>query len=159
GFSVICVMLLVLALGWSSRRQLQMLAASHAQVLTAMGEREQRIRELNASLERRVEERTQALASVNAELQSFTTSVSHDLRAPLRQVVGFTGLREGSLGGRLEPQERSQVAILRNTAGEAVQMVDDLLSFSRVSRADLRSTAVDLNAVLASARQGLLHEE
>ncbi|HET9157343.1 MAG TPA: ATP-binding protein [Myxococcaceae bacterium] len=158
GFSLVCVTLLVLALGWSSRRQLRTLAASHAQVLAAMGEREQRIRELNGSLEARVKERTQALASVNAELQSFSTSVSHDLRAPLRQVVGFTRLLEESLGGRLEPQERSQVAILRNTAAEAVQMVDDLLSFSRVSRADLRRTSVDLNAVLASARQGLLHE-
>ena len=158
GFSVVCVTLVVLALGWTSRRQLRRLAASHGRVLAAMEEREQRIRELNESLERRVKERTQALASVNAELQAFSTSVSHDLRAPLRQVVGFTRLLEESIGGRLEQHERSQVAILRNTAAEAVQMVDDLLSFSRVSRADLRSAAVDLNAVLDSARQGLLHE-
>jgi signal transduction histidine kinase len=154
-----CVGMLALVLGYASRRQLLVLARSHAEAVTAMEEREQAIRELNASLEQRVAERTQALAAVNAELEAFTSSVSHDLRAPLRQLGGFTRLLDESAGSRLDARERSYVALLRSTAAEAVQMVDDLLSFSRVSRAELRSVAVDLNAVLRSARQGLLHEQ
>ena len=153
-----CVTSLALVLGYTSRRQLLVLAQSHDAAVTAMQEREQRIRELNASLEERVAERTQALAAVNADLEAFTSSVSHDLRAPLRQLGGFTRLLDESAGARLDARERSYLALLRSTAGEAVQMVDDLLSFSRVSRTELRSRAVDLNAVLASTREGLLHE-
>ena len=154
-----CVCTLALVLGYASRRQLLVLARSHREAVAAMAEREQAIRELNASLEERVAERTQALAAVNAELEAFTSSVSHDLRAPLRQLGGFTRLLEESAGSRLDARERSYVTMLRSTAAEAVQMVDDLLSFSRVSRAELRSVVVDLNAVLASARDGLLHEQ
>ncbi|MGZ6077589.1 MAG: sensor histidine kinase [Myxococcaceae bacterium] len=154
-----CVSSLALVLGYASRRQLLALARSHDAAVAAMQEREQRIRELNASLEQRVADRTQALAAVNAELEAFTSSVSHDLRAPLRQLGGFTRLLDESAGTRLDARERSYLALLRSTAAEAVQMVDDLLSFSRVSRAELRSRAVDLNAVLGSARDGLLHEE
>ncbi len=154
-----CVTSLALVLGYASRRQLLALARSHDAAVAAMQEREQRIRELNASLEQRVADRTQALAAVNAELEAFTSSVSHDLRAPLRQLGGFTRLLGESAGTRLDARERSYLALLRSTAAEAVQMVDDLLSFSRVSRAELRSRAVDLNAVLGSARDGLLHEE
>ncbi len=150
---------LALVLGYASRRQLLALARSHDAAVAAMLEREQRIRELNASLEQRVAERTQALAAVNAELEAFTSSVSHDLRAPLRQLGGFTRLLDESAGARLDARERSYLGLLRSTAAEAVQMVDDLLSFSRVSRAELRSRAVDLNAVLGSAREGLLHEQ
>lgn len=154
-----CVGTLALVLGYASRRQLLALARSHGEAVTAMEEREQAIRELNASLEERVAERTQALAAVNAELEAFTSSVSHDLRAPLRQLGGFTRLLDESAGSRLDARERSYLTLLRSTAAEAVQMVDDLLSFSRVSRAELRSRAVDLNAVLRSARDGLLHEQ
>ncbi len=157
--SLACVATLALVLGHASRRQLLALAGSHGEAVRAMEEREQRIRELNASLEQRVVDRTHALAAVNAELEAFTSSVSHDLRAPLRQLGGFTRLLEESAGDRLDARERSYVAMLRSTAAEAVQMVDDLLSFSRVSRAELRSASVDLNTVLASAREGLSHEQ
>ena len=154
-----CVGTLALVLGYTSRRQLLALARSHGEAVEAMAEREQAIRELNASLEQRVAERTQALAAVNAELEAFTSSVSHDLRAPLRQLGGFTRLLDESAGSRLDARERSYVAMLRSTSAEAVQMVDDLLAFSRVGRTELRSVAVNLNSVLASAREGLLHEQ
>ena len=154
-----CVGALALVLGYASRRQLLALARSHGEAVTAMAEREQAIRELNASLEQRVAERTQALAAVNSELEAFTSSVSHDLRAPLRQLGGFTRLLDESAGPRLDARERRYISMLRSTATEAVQMVDDLLSFSRVSRAELRTVSVDLNAVVASAREGLLHEQ
>jgi signal transduction histidine kinase len=154
-----CVGAMALVLGYTSRRQLLALARSHGEAVAAMAEREQAIRELNASLEQRVAERTQALAAVNSELEAFTSSVSHDLRAPLRQLGGLTGLLDESAGSRLHAGERRYVAMLRSTAAEAVQMVDDLLSFTRVSRAELRHEPVDLNAVLASARESLRYEQ
>src|SRR5262249_4263013 len=76
-----------------------------------------------------------------------------------RQLGGFTRLLDESAGSRLDARERRYVAMLRSTAAEAVQMVDDLLSFSRVSRAELRTAPVDLDALFASARAGLLHEQ
>ena len=123
-----------------------------------MLERERQIRELNASLEQRVADRTRALEAVNAELEAFTGSVSHDLRAPLRQVGGFTRLLEETAAKKLDARERSHLAMLRNIAAEATQMVEDLLSFSRMSRTELRSWTVDLNALVRSARDGLQHE-
>ncbi len=157
--SLVCVSAMALVLGYTSRRQLLALARSHGEAVVAMAEREQAIRELNASLEQRVAERTHALAAVNAELEAFTSSVSHDLRAPLRQVGGLTRLLDESARSRLHAGERTYVAMLRSTAAEAVQMVDDLLSFSRVSRAELRHEPVDLTSVLASAREVLRYEQ
>ena len=153
-----CVTLLALALGYTSRRQLLLLSRSHESALSSMLERERQIRELNASLEQRVADRTRALEAVNAELEAFTSSVSHDLRAPLRQVGGFTRLLEETAEKKLDARERSHLAMLRNIAAEATQMVEDLLSFSRMSRTELRSWTVDLNALVQSARDGLQHE-
>jgi light-regulated signal transduction histidine kinase (bacteriophytochrome) len=153
-----CVTLLALALGYTSRRQLLSLSRSHEAALSSMLERERQIRELNASLEQRVADRTRALEAVNAELEAFTGSVSHDLRAPLRQVGGFTRLLEETAAKKLDARERSHLAMLRNIAAEAAQMVEDLLSFSRMSRTEIRSWTVDLNALVRSAREGLQHE-
>jgi len=153
-----CVTLLALALGYTSRRQLLLLSRSHESALSSMLERERQIRELNASLEQRVADRTRALEAVNAELEAFTSSVSHDLRAPLRQVGGFTRLLEETAEKKLDARERSHLAMLRNIAAEATQMVEDLLSFSRMGRTELRSWTVDLNALVQSARDGLQHE-
>ncbi len=150
-----CLALLALALGDTSRRQLLGLARKHEAALSTMGERERQIRDLNASLEQRVAERTRALEEANADLEAFTGSVSHDLRAPLRQLGGFTKLIEESAGPRLDARERSYLRMLRNTAGEAAQMVDDLLSFARMSRTEIRTWTVDLAALVQSAREGL----
>lgn len=153
-----CVTLLALAIGYTSRRQLLSLSRSHEAALSSMLERERQIRELNASLEERVAERTRALEAANAELEAFSGSVSHDLRAPLRQVGGFTRLLEETAAKKLDARERSHLAMLRNIAAEAAQMVEDLLSFSRMSRTELRTWSVDLGALVRSARDGLQHE-
>jgi hypothetical protein len=145
---------LALALGYTSRRQPLL---SRAKRRSLMLERERQIRELNAWLEQRVAERP-APEAVNAELEAFTGSVSHDLRAPLRQVGGFARLLEETAAKKLDARERTHLAMLRNIAAEAAQMVEDLLSFSRMSRTELRSWTVDLNALVRSARDGLQHE-
>jgi signal transduction histidine kinase len=150
-----CVGLLALVLGAASRRQLLTLARNHEAALSTMVKRERQFRDLNASLEQRVADRTRALEEANADLESFTGSVSHDLRAPLRQLGGFTKLIEESAGPRLDARERSYLRMLRNTAGEAAQMVDDLLSFARMSRTEIRTWTVDLAALVQSAREGL----
>ena len=132
------------------RSQLGWLAKSYE---AALG----RARELSASLERRVEERTEALTTANGqlgdankELEAFAYSISHDLRAPMRHITGFADLVRKSPAGRALPvEDLENLDIIHNTAVLAGRMVDDLLAFSRVGRTQLRVGEVDLNGVVA----------
>lgn len=88
------------------------------------------------------------LEMANQELEAFAYSVSHDLRAPLRHINGFAGLLRQSAADRLEPKEQSHLANITEAAKQMGQLIDDLLSFSRMGRAEMRHTSVDLNAML-----------
>lgn len=112
---------------------------------------EERIRQLNEELAQRVDD----LAAANAELESFSYTVSHDLRAPLRQVSGFVGLWRESLADRLSAKDAEYISLIQHAITRMGQLIDDLLSFSRVGRVELHPTRVDPIPLVEQVRQTL----
>jgi PAS domain S-box-containing protein len=114
------------------------------------------LRELNIELERRVVQRTQALETTNRDLESFTSSVSHDLRAPLRTMHGFANILLEDFAADL-PDEAKELLTSIHTSGERLRnLIDDLLAFSRLGRNGLKRTTIDLDAMVSSVVDELL---
>jgi light-regulated signal transduction histidine kinase (bacteriophytochrome) len=100
---------------------------------------------LNVELERRVAERTAQLEEANQELEAFSYSVSHDLRAPLRHVMGFVNLLLKDAGPTLSEKSRGHLGTVSQSAKRMGDLIDDLLAFSRIGRSEIKKTDVDLN--------------
>ena len=105
------------------------------------------LHELNLKLEERVAQRTAQLEEINAELESFTYSVSHDLRAPLRAVDGYTNILVEDYGQKLDNEGKRICSIISKSAREMGKLIDDLLALSRAGRTGLQMTAIDMKAV------------
>ncbi|HEX9183764.1 MAG TPA: PAS domain S-box protein [Burkholderiales bacterium] len=108
---------------------------------------EERLRKFNVELERMVVERTAELAAANKELEAFTYSVSHDLRAPLRAIDGFSRILEERHAGVLGEEARDYLQRVRAAARRMGQLIEDLIAFSRLGRAALHRREVDLSAL------------
>jgi PAS domain S-box-containing protein len=117
--------------------------------ITARVEAERALKTLTETLERRVSERTAELSQLNRELESFSYSVSHDLRAPLRAISGFSSLLAEDESERLSPEGLNLLGRISNNAERMGELIDDVLEYSRVTRIDRKLEMVDMEAIAA----------
>lgn len=119
--------------------------------LTARKRAEEALRVLNHELEQRVTDRTAELGAANKELEAFAYSVSHDLRAPLRHISGFVALLKGRMAGVSDEDARRYLSLISQASDRMGQLIDDLLSFSRMGRAEISRGRVALGALAQEA--------
>jgi PAS domain S-box-containing protein len=119
-------------------------------------EYEEQIKLLNSDLERRVEERTHELAAAMKELESFAYSISHDLRAPLRAIDGYTHILIKDHSSSVEGEAGQLLDRISANARKMGQLIDDLLAFSRVGRAEIKKETINLTALCQDVCHDLL---
>jgi PAS domain S-box-containing protein len=118
-------------------------------------EAEARRQRSEQELEQRVAERTRELTAANRELEAFSYSVSHDLRAPLRSIDGFALALVEDHGTELGPQARTYLEIVRSESQRMGQIIDDLLGLARITRSPLTRVEVDVSALARDIVEGL----
>jgi len=99
-------------------------------------------------LNRNLKQRTIELETVNKELEAFSYSVSHDLKAPLRSVDGFAKMLEEDYAGKLDDEGKRLLNVIRESAKDMGQLISDLLEFSRMSRREIHKTEIDMEDLI-----------
>lgn len=120
--------------------------------LSAASEEIQRV---NEGLERRILERTSQLEDANRELESFSYSVSHDLRAPLRHILGYAEMLQRAVDGQLSEKARRYLNTISEAGSQMGRLIDDLLNFSRIGRAEMQCQRVPLDGLVRETIRGL----
>jgi two-component system sensor histidine kinase/response regulator len=103
-----------------------------------------RIKELNSDLQKNL----QQLESMNKELEAFSYSVSHDLRAPLRAIIGYSKILEEDCAGKLTDGEKKSLNIVQQNADRMNRLINDLLEFSKMGKKELRKLEIDMHALV-----------
>jgi PAS domain S-box-containing protein len=132
------------------RQAAESVASAFLEALQRLRNRKQ-IRALNAFLDSRVRERTSQLETANKELESFSYSVSHDLRAPLRAISGFASMLTEDHAKQLDADGKRLLAVINNEATRMGQLIDDLLEFSRAGRRAMQAMEVNMDSLVRAA--------
>ncbi len=160
GLPVGALTVYALEVGYFGERERALLEETSADVSYALEHLDQaaetrrveaEVRELNSELERRVEERTAQLEAAIRELEAFSYSVSHDLRAPLRAIEGFAGMIVEDTAGALPEETLRRLGVIRANARRMSALIDALLRFSRLGRHELQRDRVDMAGLARSA--------
>jgi PAS domain S-box-containing protein len=119
--------------------------------ITELKAAQRHISDMNVNLERKVAQRTLELAAVNKELEAFTYSVSHDLRAPLRIIDGFADIMITDYAEKLDKEGNRTLGVIMSNARRMGQLIDDLLNLSRLGRQEIVTRWVDMNKIAENA--------
>ncbi len=139
----------------SGRDEISTLIASFNGMLGQIEVRDAALQSAQNQLEQRVDERTFQLAAANEELESFSYSVSHDLRSPLRTIDGFSHALLEDCADRLDDTGRTHLNRIRAATQRMGSLIDDLLNLSRLSRTEMHTQSVDISALASAIANGL----
>lgn len=121
------------------------MACRLAENLAEIRQAQDQIKRLNGELEKKVAKRTAQLEALLKEHEAFNYTVSHDLRAPLRHINGFSSILAEELGSTISPQNRQYLHRIRAATDKMGELIDDLIEFSRISREEMRVASVDVS--------------
>jgi signal transduction histidine kinase len=141
-----------------SQGELYVLITSFNEMLAQIQERDAALQKARDHLEKRVNERTAQLQDANKELEAFSYSVSHDLRAPLRQVSGFAKILAEESSARLDASGQRHLKWIQDGARHMGDLIDDLLKMGRIGRQEMVERPVDLNLLLQDSVRDLQPE-
>jgi signal transduction histidine kinase len=132
----------------SAKNEIGVLISSFNEMLAQIQQRDAALEDARDHLEHQVLDRTAQLNAANADLEAFSYSVSHDLRAPLRHISGFSQLLSEEYGPKMEPEAQRYLQRIQTGVRNMGMLVDDLLKMARIGRKELVVTATDLNELV-----------